>query len=565
MGNAASADGAAAASPTPATESPSAAPGTVTASSNTAAPTGKVPNNALPNHGPDDDEGKCSSVRRNMRIYEKHTDEAPALKELPVLSEKQSKIINHTLSHLFYSSSQALSPGNFEYLLRRMTRIHFHQNKRLVKEGEESKEMIIIEEGSLQIMMGGKNVRVLEPGNLFGELALIFNAPRGATVDAITDGFYWTLSRDDFKRMQRKLAGEVTANYVKMFNSIPYVTTCLDPTDMALLVQDLVPITYEPGENIYCQDDVADKVIVIDEGVAEIQFKPHEGLLSGAADNFTFAGVTLEILETKYGIYGNKFINDSGETESSVAITEELGPNGAVITHIFLKHGTIIIGPLWSKAMLCEGWTERKLTMLHAYRDKKGHYAKASRAKTAPHAPFSVLAKDDFIKCSHFTLGQFESKIGKISEAFKIEHEDVQEGHEHDDHHHREAVKAGILQDKEEVENFHNPAIIPGSIDYNREFCTGSFSKFKYRAKIFLGFVGIAETTVTEQHPEPITCFLKIFNKNRAATKKQVSIAWFCYTWYSSLSYIYIILSFQPYLIFSGPCTRTGSEDPEVS
>jgi serine/threonine protein kinase/CRP-like cAMP-binding protein len=525
MGNAASGEGDAA---PPAGNTPAGAADTT---GNTPAASGgesldaKVPNSSLPNHGPDEgDEGNCSSVRRQMRIYEKHNDDVPDLKEMPVLSEKQSKIINHTLSHLFYSSNQALSEENFEFLLRRMTRVHFNKNKRLVSEGEEAKEMIIIEEGTLQITMGGRNVRVLEPGNLFGELALIFNAPRGATVDAITDGFYWTLSRDDFKRMQRKLASEVTANYIQIFQNIPYVTTCLQPHDLSILMQDLIPITYEPGEKVYTQDDIADKVIIIDEGIAEIQFTPPEGLIGSSQNPFTFVGLTVEKLETEYGIYGTKFVNDAGETENSVAIHEEAGPKNTTVTVVTMKHGTVIMGPLWCRAMLCEGWVEKKLTILHAYKDKKGHYAKSSRSKFAPHAPFSVLAKEDFIKCSHFTLGQFESKIGKISEVFQLAQTEEEDGHnERDNEHHQNAVNSGMLP--QDSDDFHHPAVIPGHIDYVREFNTGCFSKFKYRAKIFLGFVGIAETTVTEEFPEPIICFLKIFNKNRAALKKQAHAA----------------------------------------
>jgi CRP-like cAMP-binding protein len=54
-------------------------------------------------------------------------------------------------------------------------------------EGTTGKEMFVVLEGQVAIRAHGKVVEVLEPGGLFGELALIDASPRSAAAVAQTD------------------------------------------------------------------------------------------------------------------------------------------------------------------------------------------------------------------------------------------------------------------------------------------------------------------------------------------------------------------------------------------
>jgi CRP-like cAMP-binding protein len=73
--------------------------------------------------------------------------------------------------------------------------------KHLLTEGDYAYELMAIEEGQAEVVRGGKHVATLGPGEFFGEMALLENTLRTASVVALTPMLLVTISHWDLKRV----------------------------------------------------------------------------------------------------------------------------------------------------------------------------------------------------------------------------------------------------------------------------------------------------------------------------------------------------------------------------
>lgn len=68
----------------------------------------------------------------------------------------------------------------------------------VVSLGDQAEHFFVIAEGEFKISMHQQVVATLGPGDFFGEIALLRDVPRTATVTATTKGIVYTLGRDEF-------------------------------------------------------------------------------------------------------------------------------------------------------------------------------------------------------------------------------------------------------------------------------------------------------------------------------------------------------------------------------
>ena len=101
---------------------------------------------------------------------------------------------------------------------------YFPANYVIFKEGDPGEKMYIIKRGQVQVIRNNAIIAELKNNAFFGEMALVSDEVRNATIKTITDIELLTLDKLEFKRLletNRSIASIVSYEVVKRANSIP--------------------------------------------------------------------------------------------------------------------------------------------------------------------------------------------------------------------------------------------------------------------------------------------------------------------------------------------------------
>mmetsp|Transcript_45760 Transcript_45760/g.97742 ORF Transcript_45760/g.97742 Transcript_45760/m.97742 type:complete len:993 (-) Transcript_45760:66-3044(-) len=150
----------------------------------------------------------------------------------------------------------------------------------LIASGEFGDFFYIVKTGQFDLFAqrDGTMVKVWEagPGYCFGEQALLYNAPRAATVKAAGDAVVWALEREAFRHL-------VIANRMKAFEQkkdfackVP-IFQDLSNEEIATVVELLDTEDYSEGEAIIEQGEIDDKMFIIESGEAYAAISGAEG------------------------------------------------------------------------------------------------------------------------------------------------------------------------------------------------------------------------------------------------------------------------------------------------
>ena len=96
---------------------------------------------------------------------------------------------------------EGLSKKHLAELARLSEDIEVPEGKVLCREGEIGKEFFVIVDGEAEVTRKGKHVATDHPGDFFGEISLIENSPRMATVVAKTPLRFFVLTGRDFRHL----------------------------------------------------------------------------------------------------------------------------------------------------------------------------------------------------------------------------------------------------------------------------------------------------------------------------------------------------------------------------
>merc|ERR1719194_176787 len=123
----------------------------------------------------------------------------------------------------------------------------------LIKEGDDGDFLFVIEQGILdckKIIEGSeKVVKTCEAGDAFGELALLYNCPRAASVEAREKCVLWKLDRDTFNHIVKEAAAKKRERYESFLKQVPLLSS-MDAYERSQIADALQRETYTASAQV---------------------------------------------------------------------------------------------------------------------------------------------------------------------------------------------------------------------------------------------------------------------------------------------------------------------------
>ena len=156
----------------------------------------------------------------------------------------------------------------------------------VITQGEKGNHYFIVESGSLDVYVTGdedgaepKRVKGFGPGDSFGELGLMYNCPRTATITASSDVVLWSLDRMSF----RMIVLEANTKKASMYESFLEKVQLLQPLDKDQrnrMVDALEEVSCAVDETIITEGEEGTHFYIIVEGEVAITKAGTEGELA---------------------------------------------------------------------------------------------------------------------------------------------------------------------------------------------------------------------------------------------------------------------------------------------
>ena len=112
-------------------------------------------------------------------------------------------LLNNALMKFYFFREEF---GEAEYkmnaIINSMKKEVFSPGTEIIAEGEPGNKLYVVEAGDLHVSICGEYIRTVSRGDMLGELALLYDAPRSATVTCATTCILWTLEAEEFKRIE---------------------------------------------------------------------------------------------------------------------------------------------------------------------------------------------------------------------------------------------------------------------------------------------------------------------------------------------------------------------------
>lgn len=195
-------------------------------------------------------------------------------------SSSQESSIKYRLSKCFMFSS--LDDTETEVIVKAMEERKYGVNEVLINQGDDGNELFVVESGKLactKIFTPGESATFLKyygRGDAFGELSLLYNTPRAASIQAVTEVTCFVLDRDCFNHIVKDSAAKKREKYEKILSKVEILSS-VDPYEKMQLADAVQSVSFPPDDYVIRQGDWGDLLYMIYQGTA-VALKSSDGM-----------------------------------------------------------------------------------------------------------------------------------------------------------------------------------------------------------------------------------------------------------------------------------------------
>lgn len=196
-------------------------------------------------------------------------------------TDTQKERLKECLAKSFLFSG--LDDNDMMIVIGAMSEVQATARQRLINQGDDGDFLFVVEEGKLNCIISmpdgsDKVVKTCGRGDAFGELALMYNCPRAASVDAVEKSTLWRLDRDTFTHIGKEAAEKRRARYDNFLTKVPLLQS-MSEYERSQLSDAIRPETFDKDAAIVTQGEPGTKFYIIEDGEA-VAIKGSEEVMS---------------------------------------------------------------------------------------------------------------------------------------------------------------------------------------------------------------------------------------------------------------------------------------------
>lgn len=208
---------------------------------------------------------KSRGRRRGVSAATTDSQQETDIKDFPEYAKTSEELerIDRAISRCILF--RCLDADERRIAMRAMFEVQAPDGHKIIVQGAEGDNFYIVDQGTCEIFVGQTLVKVCGAGDSFGELALMYDAPRAASVVAKGPVRLWAMDRRTYKGLMKRSVEQKRNTYDKFLGGVDFLQP-LSALERHKVADFLEARAYNAGDRIVRQGESGDEFFIVAEG-----------------------------------------------------------------------------------------------------------------------------------------------------------------------------------------------------------------------------------------------------------------------------------------------------------